>query len=64
MVTATESKSATLSRRLETCSYLKLMTHVLHINRWHTEAFYPDSLAGLPVIVNVVEHVVSKPISP
>ena len=54
MVTATESKSAMLSRRLETCSYLKLMTHVLHINRWHTEAFYPDSLAGLPVIVNVV----------
>jgi hypothetical protein len=51
MVTATESKSAMLSRRL---SYLKLMTHVLHINRWHTEAFYPDSLAGLPVVVNIV----------
>jgi hypothetical protein len=54
MVTATESKSAMLSRRFDTSSYLKLMAHILHINRWHTEAFYPDSLTSLPVIVNIV----------
>lgn len=54
MINAAESKSAMLSRRFETSSYLKLMTHILHINRWHTEAFYPDSLTGLPVIMNVV----------
>uniref|UniRef100_A0A0A9EA84 Uncharacterized protein n=1 Tax=Arundo donax TaxID=35708 RepID=A0A0A9EA84_ARUDO len=33
---------------------LKLMTHILHINRRHTEAFYPDHLAALPAVVNVI----------
>jgi hypothetical protein len=38
---------------LQPVLYLKLMAHVLHIDRWHAEAFYPDGLAGLPVVVNV-----------
>jgi hypothetical protein len=38
----------------ETRGYLKLMAHILHINRWHTKAFHSDHLAALPVVVNVI----------
>ena len=43
---------------------LELTAHILHIDRRHTKAFHPDPLAMLPVVVNVIQHVMSEPISP
>lgn len=33
---------------------LELVAHILHINRRHAEAFHPDSLTVLPVVMNII----------
>lgn len=38
--------------------YLQLHAHIFHIKSRHTHALYPDRLIMLPVIMNIIQHVV------
>lgn len=43
---------------------LKLGEHILHVYRWHAHTLNPDCLSVLPVIVYIIQHIVSQTISP
>lgn len=39
--------------------YLKLVTDILHVNSWDTQAFNSDCLSMFPMIKYIVQHIVS-----
>lgn len=38
---------------------LKVKANIVHIKRWHTQTLDPHSFSPFPMVVNVIQHVMS-----
>lgn len=41
-------------------SNLKVEANIIHIKGWHTQALDPHSFSPFPMVVDVIQHVVSN----
>lgn len=47
-----------------TDQHLKVKANIVHIKSWYSQAFNPHGLSSPPMVVDVIQHVMSNSVLP